>query len=49
MIEIPLVRDAYKSIFEAFIHAGAVNECKVEVISIQCGSTGRYGENVNEG
>src|SRR5215831_14241820 len=26
--------DAYKSIRESFIHAGAVNECKVEVISI---------------
>ena len=29
--EIP---DAYKSIYEAFIHAGAENECKVEVKSI---------------
>lgn len=28
------LKDAYKSIFEAFIHAGAVNECKVEVVSI---------------
>jgi len=28
------LQDAYKSIFEAFIHAGAVNECKVEVVSI---------------
>lgn len=26
--------DAYKSIRESFIHAGAVNECRVEVISI---------------
>jgi CTP synthase len=26
--------DAYKSIHESFIHAGAVNECKVEVIPI---------------
>lgn len=26
--------DAYKSIHEAFIHAGAANECKVEVIPI---------------
>lgn len=25
------LQDAYKSIFEAFIHAGAVNECKVRV------------------
>ncbi|MFT4758883.1 MAG: CTP synthase [Paraglaciecola sp.] len=26
--------DAYKSIHESFVHAGAVNECKVEVIPI---------------
>jgi CTP synthase len=26
--------DAYKSIREAFIHAGSVNECRVEVVSI---------------
>ena len=26
--------DAYKSIREAFVHAGAVNECKVDLISI---------------
>ncbi len=26
--------DAYKSIYEAFIHAGAVNECKVRVIPV---------------
>jgi CTP synthase len=26
--------DAYKSIYESFIHAGAVNECKVKVIPI---------------
>lgn len=26
--------DAYKSINEAFVHAGATNECKVEVVSI---------------
>ena len=25
------LQDAYKSIYESFIHAGAVNECKVEV------------------
>lgn len=30
-VELP---DAYKSITEAFIHAGASNECKVKVISI---------------
>ncbi len=29
------LQDAYKSIHEAFIHAGASNECKVDVISIQ--------------
>ncbi len=28
------LQDAYKSIHEAFIHAGAVNECKVEIIPI---------------
>jgi CTP synthase len=26
--------DAYKSIYEAFIHAGAVNECKVKIVPI---------------
>jgi CTP synthase len=25
------LQDAYKSILEAFVHAGALNECKVEV------------------
>jgi CTP synthase len=30
-IELP---DAYKSIIEAFIHAGAMNECKVEVVDV---------------
>ena len=29
------LQDAYKSILESFIHAGAANECKVKVISIQ--------------
>lgn len=28
------LQDAYKSILEAFIHAGAMNECKVNVVSI---------------
>lgn len=28
------LQDAYKSILEAFIHAGAVNECKVHIINI---------------
>ncbi len=28
------LQDAYKSIYESFIHAGAVNECKVRVVPI---------------
>jgi CTP synthase len=28
------LQDAYKSIHESFVHAGAVNECKVEVVPI---------------
>jgi len=28
------LQDAYKSILEAFVHAGAINECKVQVSSI---------------
>jgi CTP synthase len=28
------LQDAYKSIYEAFIHAGSVNECKVKVVPI---------------
>ena len=28
------LQDAYKSILESFIHAGAMNECKVQVMSI---------------
>ncbi|RMF23868.1 MAG: CTP synthase [Bacteroidetes bacterium] len=28
------LQDAYKSIHEAFVHAGAVNECRVEVVPI---------------
>ncbi|MFZ1495705.1 MAG: CTP synthase, partial [Saprospiraceae bacterium] len=28
------LQDAYKSIYESFIHAGAVNDCKVEVVPI---------------
>src|ERR1700754_2809862 len=31
-VELP---DAYKSIIESFIHAGAKNECKVKVVTIQ--------------
>jgi len=29
--------DAYKSIYESFIHAGGVNECKVKVIPVHAG------------
>ncbi|HEX6334852.1 MAG TPA: CTP synthase [Flavisolibacter sp.] len=28
------LQDAYKSILESFVHAGAINECKVQVVSI---------------
>lgn len=28
------LQDAYKSILEAFIHAGAMNECKVDVVNV---------------
>ncbi|MFY0643138.1 MAG: CTP synthase [Bacteroidia bacterium] len=35
------LQDAYKSISEAFIHAGAENECKVNVTNI-------HSENINE-
>jgi CTP synthase len=28
------LQDAYKSILEAFVHAGAVNQCKVQIINI---------------
>ncbi|HYK75966.1 MAG TPA: CTP synthase [Daejeonella sp.] len=42
-VELP---DAYKSISEAFIHAGAKNECKVQVKSIH--SEGINEENVAE-
>lgn len=28
------LQDAYKSILESFVHAGAVNECRVEVVNI---------------
>ena len=40
------LRDAYKSINESFIHAGAVNQCKVHVNLIH--SEGITPENVNE-
>lgn len=29
------LQDAYKSILESFVHAGAANECKVQVVSVQ--------------
>jgi CTP synthase len=28
------LQDAYKSILEAFIHAGAINECKVQIVNV---------------
>jgi len=28
------LQDAYKSILEAFVHAGAVNQCKVQIVNI---------------
>lgn len=40
------LQDAYKSILESFIHAGAVNECQVQVINIH--SEFISPENVNE-
>jgi CTP synthase len=40
------LQDAYKSILEAFIHAGATNECKVEVVDIH--SEFITAENVDE-
>lgn len=40
------LQDAYKSILEAFVHAGAVNECKVQVVPIH--SEGLAAENVGE-
>jgi CTP synthase len=40
------LQDAYKSILESLIHAGAVNECKVEVVNIH--SEFLLPENVEE-
>ena len=40
------LQDAYKSISEAFIHAGAANECKVNVSNIH--SENISAENVEE-
>jgi CTP synthase len=40
------LQDAYKSILEAFIHAGAMNECKVNVVDVH--SEFITTDNVNE-
>lgn len=40
------LQDAYKSILESFIHAGAINECKVQVVPIH--SESLTPENVGE-
>jgi CTP synthase len=40
------LQDAYKSILEAFIHAGAVNECKVQVVNVHSETLTK--ENVKE-
>ena len=28
------LQDAYKSILESFVHAGALNECKVQIVNV---------------
>lgn len=40
------LQDAYKSILEAFVHAGAVNQCKVQIVNVH--SEFITGENVSE-
>ncbi|MBK7556942.1 MAG: CTP synthase [Chitinophagaceae bacterium] len=40
------LQDAYKSILESFIHAGAINECKVQIVNVH--SEFITGENVKE-
>ena len=40
------LQDAYKSILESFIHAGAMNDCKVQVVNVH--SEFITGENVSE-
>jgi CTP synthase len=40
------LQDAYKSILESFIHAGAMNECKIQVVNVH--SEFITGENVAE-
>ncbi len=42
------LQDAYKSIFEAFVHAGAVNECRVNVVPIHSESLTGSDEEVAE-
>ena len=39
------LQDAYKSILEAFVHAGAVNQCKVQIVNIH--SEHLTKENIN--
>jgi len=40
------LQDAYKSILESFIHAGAINECKVQIVNVH--SEFITDENVHE-
>lgn len=40
------LQDAYKSILESFVHAGSVNECKVEIVNVH--SEFITAENVSE-
>lgn len=40
------LQDSYKSIFESFVHAGVVNQCKVKVVSIHAEEI--TTQNVNE-
>lgn len=40
------LQDAYKSILESFVHAGAMNECKVQIVNVH--SEFITDENVNE-
>jgi len=40
------LQDAYKSILESFVHAGAVNECKVQIVNVHSESLTQ--ENVAE-
>ncbi len=40
------LQDAYKSILEAFIHAGAINQCKVQIVNVH--SEFITNENVHE-